>query len=211
MSEKKPKPIPGQAICRSCPAPLFWPKIGERPKQCPDCAPNKRRVRPGTKLYPLMEERSRKASQAARRASAAVQAQEALSEFAVLRMAIGLRIQGDGADAMSIARAAQIRIPDPKSDTGDRAPTPTEAKRLLERARAEKYEPLRSGHPASLTDLLMSFQSLNAVAMLESVAAMSPSMRPQAGYLVQKMIDELGGSKLAFPRVTMVFEVEEAK
>lgn len=202
-------PRPGQAACSSCGVGLWWVGEGKRPTKCDGCAANPRRVRPGRELVPLMELRSARAEANARRTAAATSATAAMSEFSVLRMAIGLgMVEASGGDELAAARAGGVLIRD---GDNDRLPTIEEARELAARARSDEYQALREGRESAPAQMLQRFLARAAISMLEHEAGLSPGARPQAVYMAHKTISDMGGGKLAWPQVQVVFEVEEVK
>lgn len=135
---------------------------------------------------------------------------DALSEFAVLRMAVGIGIVGPDGGELGAAIAGDVQIVDEKTKEL-RRPTPAEAKALAERARGEEYSALREGRASAPAQLLVRFISKSSVSLLENESSISPSMRPTAIYLAHKALEGMGGGKLAFPRVAVTFVVEETK
>lgn len=202
-------PSPGQAACSSCGVGLWWVGEGKRPTKCDDCADNPRRVQPGRELVPLMELRSARAEANARRTAAATSATAAMSEFSVLRMAIGLgMVEASGGDELAAARAGGVLIRD---GDNDRLPTIEEARELAARARADEYLALREGRESAPAQMLQRFLARAAISMLEHEAGLSPGARPQAVYMAHKTISDMGGGKLAWPQVQLVFDVVEVK
>lgn len=161
-------------------------------------------------MVPLMELRSRRAQQEQRRSTATQSARAFASEFAVMRMAVGLGMveAAGGGDELAAAKAGGVVIHGPE---GDRLPTAAEARELAARARGEEYAPLREGRDNAAAQLLQRFVARAAISMLEHEGGLSPAARPQAVFMAHKTITEMGGGKLSWPKVSVTFEVEEAK
>lgn len=196
MAKRPKKTAPGQAACQAdgCSAPLWWAGTGKRPTLCDDHAPNKRRVKKGTKLVPVPTTPGRDTAADRHRARAQTAEQAAEAQTAILRLAIGLHAYPD--DPRMAASEGGVLV-------DGQSPTDDQLAALYEQAMADRYAGFRNGDMSAAARLYRTALMKMGVSLNERELSLSPNVRAQAAVGVQKVLESLGGYRKSFARVVV--------
>ncbi len=115
-----------------------------------------------------------------------------------MRLAVGLGFAPD--DPMRAAMLGGVLLPG--DDGQPRPPTDDELAELIDQM-GPHHHALREGHERALAQLLIRFEMLNAISLLEQEPLLQPKERSFAGRMTQQIVKDLGGQRAVFGAINV--------